>query len=223
MKKVLACILSLILVVALSVSVMATGFVKSPVLNDAPEIKDFETEIPVEDNCNYDLAITPYEDRADLTPEAKQEIEKAYEDVKANADLTKLVPDLTKVAEDKKIEKENLAVSQLFDISEEDCASHTDGHGIVTIHLTADLKNFVALLHKTDAGWVVVNSAKVTGADTVSFSVDELSPFAIVVDATEEKNVSTGDNANLALYISLMAVSAVALVVVLVVMKKKSN
>ncbi len=223
MKKVLACILSLILVVALSVSVMATGFVKSPVLDDAPEIKDFETEIPVEDNCNYDLAITPYEDRADLTDEAKQEIEKAYEDVKANADLTKLVPDLTKVAEDKKVEKENLAVSQLFDISEEDCASHTDGHGTVTIHLTADLKNFVALLHKTDAGWVVVKSAKVTGADTVSFSVDELSPFAIVVDATEEKNVSTGDNANLALYISLMAVSAVALVVVLVVMKKKSN
>ena len=222
MKKVLACILSLILVVALSVSVMATGFVKSPVLNDAPDIKDFETEIPVEDNCNYDLEITPYEDRADLTPEAKQEIEKAYEDVKANADLTKLVPDLTKVAEDKKIEAENLAVSQLFDISEEECATHND-HGTITIHLTADLKNFVALLHKTDAGWVVVSSAKVTGTDTVSFSVDELSPFAIVVDATEEKNASTGDNANLALYISLMAVSAVALVVVVVVMKKKSN
>ncbi len=222
MKKVLACILSLILVVALSVSVMATGFVKSPVLNDAPDIKDFETEIPVEANCNYDLEITPYEDRADLTPEAKQEIEKAYEDVKANADLTKLVPDLTKVAEDKKIEAENLAVSQLFDISEKECAIHND-HGTITIHLTADLKNFVALLHKTDAGWVVVSSAKVTGTDTVSFSVDELSPFAIVVDATEEKNASTGDNANLALYISLMAVSAVALVVVVVVMKKKSN
>lgn len=222
MKKVLACILSLILVVALSVSVMATGFVKSPVLNDAPEIKDFETEVD-NSNCDYDLAITPYEDRADLTPEAKQEIEKAYEDVKANADLTKLVPALTKVAEDKKIEAENLAVSQLFDISEEDCASHTDGHGTVTIHLAADLKNFVALLHKTDAGWVVVSSAKVTGTDTVSFSVDEFSPFAIVVDATEEKNASTGDNANLALYISLMAVSAVALVVVVVVMKKKSN
>lgn len=220
MKKVLACILSLILVVALSVSVMATGFVKSPVLNDAPEIKDFETE--VDHTCGYDLAITPYEDRADLADEAKQEIETAYEDIKANADLTKMVADLAKVAEDKKIEKENLAVSQLFDISEEECAEHAD-HGVVTIHLTADLKNFVALLHKTDAGWVVVNSAQVVDAETIKFSVDELSPFAIVVDATEEKNVSTGDNANLALYISLMAVSAVALVVVLVVMKKKSN
>lgn len=220
MKKVLACIMSLILVVALSVSVMATGFVKSPVLNDAPEIKDFETE--VDHTCGYDLAITPYEDRADLAAEAKQEIEKAYEDIKANADLTKMVADLAKVAEDKKIEKENLAVSQLFDISEEECAEHAD-HGTVTIHLTADLKNFVALLHKTDAGWVVVNSAQVIDAETIKFSVDELSPFAIVVDATAEKNVSTGDNANLALYISLMAVSAVALVVVLVVMKKKSN
>ncbi len=220
MKKVLACILSLILVVALSVSVMATGFVKSPVLNDAPEIKDFETE--VDHTCGYDLAITPYEDRADLAAEAKQEIEKAYEDIKANADLTKMVADLAKVAEDKKIEKENLAVSQLFDISEEECAEHAD-HGVVTIHLTADLKNFVALLHKTDAGWVVASSAQVVDAETIKFSVEELSPFAIVVDATEEKNVSTGDNANLALYISLMAVSAVALVVVLVVMKKKSN
>ena len=220
MKKVLACILSLILVVALSVSVMATGFVKSPVLNDAPKIKDFETE---EDHtCGYDLAITPYEDRADLAAEAKQEIEKAYEDIKANADLTKMVADLAKVAEDKKIEKENLAVSQLFDISEEECAEHAD-HGTVTIHLTADLKNFVALLHKTDAGWVVVNSAQVVDAETIKFSVDELSPFAIVVDATAEKNVSTGDNANLALYIALMSVSAVALVVVVVLMKKKSN
>lgn len=220
MKKVLACILSLILVVALSVSVMATGFVKSPVLNDAPEIKGFETE--VDHTCGYDLAITPYEDRADLADEAKQEIETAYEDIKANADLTKMVADLAKVAEDKKIEKENLAVSQLFDISEEECAEHAD-HGTVTIHLTADLKNFVALLHKTDAGWVVVSSATLVDAETLKFSVDELSPFAIVVDATEESNVSTGDNANLALYISLMAVSAVALVVVVVLMKKKSN
>ncbi|MBO5784332.1 MAG: sortase B protein-sorting domain-containing protein [Clostridia bacterium] len=221
MKKVLACILSLILVVALSVSVMATGFVKSPVLNDAPEIKDFETEVD-DPNCHYDLAVTPYEERTDLSAEAKQEIEKAYEEIKANDDLTKLVADLTKVAEDKKIEGENLAVSQLFDISEEECAEHAD-HGVVTIHLTADLKNFVALLHKTDAGWVVVSSAKVTGTDTITFSVDELSPFAIVVDATQENNSSTGDNANLALYISLMAVSAVALVVVIVLMKKKSN
>ena len=221
MKKVLACILSLILVVALSVSVMATGFVKSPQLNNAPTIKDFETE--VDHTCIYDLEITPYEERADLTPEAKQEIEQAYEEIKANDDLTKLTADLTKVAEDKKIEVENLAVSQLFDISEIECGEHPD-HGTITIHLTSDaLKNFVALLHKTDAGWVVVSSATLVDAETLKFSVDELSPFAIVVDATEENNVSTGDNANLVLYISLMAVSAVALVVVVVLMKKKSN
>lgn len=222
MKKVLACILSLILVVALSVSVMATGFVKSPELNKAPTVDKFETEVKLEDNCNYDLTITPYEERADLSAEAKQEIEKAYEDVKANDDLTKMVADLTKVAEEKKIEGKNLAVSQLFDISEEECVAHAD-HGTVTIHLNADLKNFVALLHKTDAGWVVVKSAQVVDAETIKFSVDELSPFAIVVDATQENNASTGDNANLTLYISLMAVSAVALGVVVVLMKKKSN
>ncbi len=222
MKKVLACILSLILVVALSVSVMATGFVKSPVLDKAPTVEKFETEVKMEDHCDYDLEITPYEERTDLSAEAKQEIEKAYEEVKANADLTKMVSDLTKVATEKKIEPKNLAVSQLFDISEEECVSHAD-HGTVTIHLTADLKNFVALLHKTDAGWVVVKSAQVVDAETIKFSIDELSPFAIVVDATQENNASTGDNANLTLYISLMAVSAVALGVVVVLMKKKSN
>lgn len=220
MKKVLACILSLILVVALSVSVMATGFVKSPQLNKAPTVEKFETE--VKEDCSVRLEITPYEDRADLTAELKQKIEKAYEDVNANADLTKLVPDLTKVAEEKKIEAKNLAVSQLFDISEIGCGVHAD-HGVVTIHLNADLKNFVALLQKTDAGWAVVSSAKVVDDDTIAFSVEELSPFAIVVDATQENNASTGDNANIALYISLMAVSAVALVVVVVMMKKKSN
>lgn len=220
MKKVLASTLALMLVLALSVSVFATGvFVKSPTLDKAPTVEDFTAE---SDNCATEIVVTAYGKRAELDNAAKTAIETAYSEIQAAADVTKLATDLTKVAADKNVETENLAVSDLFDVSQNGCVDHT-GHEAFQIKLSADtLKNFVALLHKTADGWVVVEDAKVVDGDTLTFSVDSLSPFAIVVDAGAQ-SPSTGDNANLPLYIGLMAVSAVALVVVLVVYKKKKS
>ncbi len=219
MKKVIASILSLMLVLALSVSVFATGgFVKSAELDKAPTVEDFTAD----DDCATDIVVTPYAERTDLTEDVKKAIETAYNEIQAAEDVTALTEDLAKVAADKKVEIKNLAVSDLFDLSPEGCDDHTD-HGHFHIKLnSASLKNFVALLHKTAEGWVVVEDAKVIDGDTLSFSVESLSPFAIVVDAGED-TPSTGDNANLALYISLMAVSAVALVVVIVLLKKKKS
>ncbi len=216
MKKVFASILSLMLVLALSVSVFATGgFVKSAELDKAPIVE----EVKVENGTAPVVTVTPYTDRTDLTDEAAKAIETAYNEIKAAEDVTALTEDLAKVAADKKVEAKNLAISDLFDISHKGQAG-TD-YGSFQIKLSvATLKNFVALLHKTANGWVVVENAKIEG-DLLVFTVDSFSPFAIVVDA--EANASTGDNANLTLYISLMAVSAVALVVVVVLLKKKKS
>lgn len=219
MKKVIASVLSLMLVLALSVSVFATGgFVKSPSLDKAPTVEEFT---PESDNCATAIVVTPYADRTDLDAAAKTAIEKAYTEIQAATDLTKVAADLTKVAADKKVEAKNLAVSDLFDLDVEGCADHTS-HGAIQIKLSADtIKNFVALLHKEANGWTVVENAKIEG-DHLVFSVDSFSPFAIVVDAGAG-SPSTGDNANLPLYIALMAVSAVALVVVIVALKKKKS
>lgn len=221
MKKVIASMLSLMLVLALSVSVFATGgFVSSPALDKAPTVKDFTAE---SENCATDIVVTAYADRADLNDNSKTAMETAYSEIQAATDVTTLSADLTKVATDMNVEAKNLAVSDLFDLSQVGCDDHTD-HKAFQIKLSADtLKNFVALLHKTANGWEVVADAKVENGDTLAFSVDSLSPFAIVVDAGETGNASTGDNANLPLYISLMAVSAVALVVVIVLYKKKKS
>ena len=210
MKKVIASVLSLMLVLALSVSVFATGgFVKSPTLDKAPTVED----VTVETGTAPTVTVTPYDDRHDLATEDKADLEVAYNEIKAAADLTK-------VAADKKVEAKNLAISDLFDISH-DGAAGTD-FGTFTIKLNADeIKNFVALLHKGANGWTVVESAKIEG-DHLVFSVEDFSPFAIVVDAGAG-SPSTGDNANLPLYIALMAVSAVALVVVIVALKKKKS
>lgn len=220
MKKVIASVLSLMLVLALSVSVFATGgFVKSPSLDQAPTVEDFTAE---SEDCATEIVVTAYGKRAELDNTAKTAIETAYSEIQAATDVTKLNADLTKVATDKKVEAKNLAVSDLFDLSQKGCDDHT-GHKAFQIKLSADtLKNFVALLHKTANGWEVVADAAVVDGDTLSFSVDSLSPFAIVVDAGAE-SPSTGDNANLALYIGLMAVAAVALVVVIVAYKKKKS
>lgn len=217
MKKVIASVLSLMLVLALSVSVFATGgFVKSPTLDKAPTVED----VKVETGTAPTVTVTPYAERTKLEDNAEKAIETAFNEIKAAADVTKVVADLTKVAADKKVEAKNLAVSDLFDISH-DGAAGTD-YGTFTIKLSADtLKNFVALLHKGANGWTLVENAKIEG-DHLVFSVDDFSPFAIVVDAGAD-SPSTGDNANLPLYIGLMAVSAVALVVVIVALKKKKS
>ncbi len=217
MKKVIASILSLMLVLALSVSVFATGgFVKSPSLNQAPTVEN----VTVENGTAPVVTVTPYAERTDLSDEAAAAIETAYSEIAAAADVTTLSDDLADIAADKNVDAKNLAVSDLFDISHDGQAG-TD-YGTFEIKLgVATLKNFVALLHKTANGWVVVENAKIEG-DRLVFSVDSFSPFAIVVDNGED-SPSTGDNANLALYISLMAVSAVALVVVVVLLKKKKS
>jgi hypothetical protein len=217
MKKVIASVLSLMLVLALSVSVFANGgFVKSPTLDKAPTVED----VTVETGTAPTVTVTPYDDRHDLTTADKADLEVAYNEIKAAADLTKVAADLTKVAADKKVEAKNLAVSDLFDISHDGAAG--TNFGTFTIKLSADeIKNFVALLHKGANGWTVVESAKIEG-DHLVFSVEDFSPFAIVVDAGAG-SPSTGDNANLPLYIALMAVSAVALVVVIVALKKKKS
>ena len=70
MKKALAIILSLVIVICAGVMAFAQGgFVSSPSGNDAPEIEEVSYE---DGSCNPKIVVTPYKDR-DTLDEGKEE------------------------------------------------------------------------------------------------------------------------------------------------------
>jgi hypothetical protein len=151
----------------------------------------------------------------ELSQTLQELLKQAYDSVKDSKDISKLNAELAKLAKDKKIKGENLAVSDLFDINIEGCTEHDD-HDKFTIVLKADtLKNFVALLHMNkDGKWELVKDAKVNG-DKLEFSIDGFSPFAIVVDTTTSTNAPlTADNTTIYFVVGIVAVAALAILVV---------
>lgn len=222
MKKVLVICLTVVFMVSMTLTTFAaTGsFVSSPSGNAAPGQVEFK---PADEDCTATLVITPYSEKNELTTAIKTMMEKAYNDIKGTEDLTTLNATLAKLAKDLKIKGSDLAVSDLFDIHVTGCDYH-DGHTDFDIVLSADsLKNFVALLHMNKNGeWEVVDGAKViANGEHLSFSVDAFSPFAVVVN-TAAKPSQTGDSNMTPVYAAIMAVSALALVVILVKSRKKT-
>ena len=221
MKKALAIILSLVIVVCAGVMAFAEGgFVSSPSGNDAPTI----VEIIYEDgSCKPRVVVTPYADREDLENDKEEDMNAAYTEIYSNKDLTKICPALKEVSVKLGKNYLNFAVSDLFDVS----LYHNLPHsycGTITIKLEAEtLKNFVALLHRNANGkWEVVPDVVVNAAEsTITFSAKDFSPYAIVVDKAADSAPDTGSS----IYIPaiVMAVSAVSLAVVLFSLKKKQT
>lgn len=218
MKKIVAVAVSLLAVASMSLSVFATGgFVSSPSNNPAPEISVTKPEGAPE---SLTLVVTPYSERTDLSEEARTQIQNAYASIAATTNVATLAPGLKELAATLGVAEDKLAVADLFDISQ---STATETKYDFTITLTSDtVEHFVALLHYTGNAWEIVENAEVKNGKLV-FSSDDFSPFAIVVDA--DGGVippKTGDNSMIAICSVVMAVSAVALVSVLVVSKKKT-
>ncbi len=217
MKKVLVLCLTAIMIASMCVCAFADSglFVKSPSTNAKPTIEKFE---PVTEDCTSDLKITAYADRATLSQDKKDALEDIYDAV-ASGDKEAFKDVFAKVAADKKADSKNFAISDLFDISQTGCDDHGDHKGF-SIELSAEtLKNFVALLHCKDGKWEVVADAKVSeDGKTLTFTVDSLSPFAVVVDSSKLPS-DTSDNSNIALWVMILSASALA--VVLVALNKK--
>lgn len=221
MKKILAICLMMLIILSMSVNVFAApgAFLKSPSGNPAPTVVDFD---PKDEGCTAKLIITPYADRKNLPTELKTLIEKAYKVIASTNDLTTLNADLKALAASKKISGDKLAVSDLFDIHTTGCNYH-DGHLDFDIVLSADtLNRFVGLLHMNKNGeWELVSNAKVTkNGEHLEFSMDEFSPFAIVID-TSKGTPQTGDNSLIYVYAVIMALSALGIIIIAVKSKKQ--
>ena len=225
MKKVLAICLMVVMLVSMNISVLAApgSFVSSPSGNPAPMLLSFDCD---DEGCTAGLKITPYSERSTLPANLKTMIENFYALIAGTNDLTTLNTDLAKVAADKNLAGTNLAVSDLFDIHTYGCTDHGE-HKNFTITLDADtLSRFVGLLHMKDNGEIeLIKNAKVLNdGEHLQFTVETLSPFAIVVrtDAEDPDGPPTGDINMVPVYVIVMTVSAVALAFVLLKSRKQS-
>lgn len=181
MKKLIKICLVVAIVASFSISAFATasGFVSSPTGKTAPELVSGKNESA---DCVSSLIITAFGDRDELSEEACQKIEEAYSLISEVQDLSALNGKIDELAKKLGLESSDLAVSDLFDISNTHCDGHED-HGYFDIKMKAEtLKNFVCLLHYYEGEWDIVENAQVTNnGEHLEFYEDEFSPFAIVV------------------------------------------
>lgn len=221
MKKFLALCMAVIIVLSVSVAAFAApgSFVSSPSNNNGPTLIEGTNS---DSECTAELVVTPYKDRYNLPAKALADIEKVYEIISACKDLTSLNSDFAAFVASKGLKAVNLAVSDLFDVSYYNCNIH-DNHGYFRIKLSADtLRNFVGLLHYNDGAWEFVDNARVLpDGETLEFSIKDLSPFAIVVDTSKGSAISPETGAQDYFVFEVVLVSAVALSVAAVSLKKK--
>ena len=133
-----------------------------------------------------DAFVTPYSHRNELPPKELEEEQEAYDSIKGADSAAALESHIAQIAEKKKVDANDLFVSDLFDVR-----ATKPGMGSATITLKSEsFKNFVALLHYTDGKWEIVEGATCKD-DTLTFTVDSLSPFAVVV--AKPGSPETGD------------------------------
>lgn len=219
MKKVVAFLITVAMLLSLTVVAFADNgaFVESPSKKSAPTLVSFKIGTA---DCTAKITITGYADRAALSADGLAAIEAAYATIKGTKDVTTLNTDLAASATSKGLKASSLAVSELFDVSLEGCTAHTTHTGVEIVITPETLVGFVALIHFDNGEWKLVSNATVEG-ENLKFTVDTLSPFAIVVNTEELENPNdTGDTFTYVL-IALAVLSAAGLVIVGVSSKRK--
>ena len=185
-KMVMAVCLMMIFILCMNANVFAAGtFIPSPSVKPVPVCMSFEA---LSEGCNGSLKITAYSERDTLDAETKALFENAYASIVNTDDLTRLNADFAELIENKNIDSKNLAVSDFFDASVVDCVNHEEHTGFNIILKADSLEKFAGFLHMNKKGeWELVKDAEVIkNGEQLKFSIDTLSPFAIVVDTSEE-------------------------------------
>ena len=228
MKKIVALSLVMVMALCMSISVLAApnGFVSSPSGNAAPKVEEFK---PADEDCTANLIVTPFGDLANLPEDLQEEFKDAYESILAAEDLTKLNEELAKKAKELGIDPEDLAVSDLFNLSCEGCDNH-EGHDEAEVTLSAEtLGKFVGLMFRdADGKWQWVKDAAVTADGKLKFTATNTNaPYAIVVDNSQttavdgDKDPGTGEGLGIYFWIAIASTAALLIVLVLILIKKK--
>lgn len=227
MKKLLLLCLAFVMIVSVIIPVSATtgAFVDSPSLNPAPELVKGENE---NEECEATIVVTAYGDRDKLAEADRKSIEEAYTIIRGTKDLSTLNEMIAEIAKELGVEVTDLAVSDLFDISDTECTLNHEDHGYFDITLKSNtLENFVCLLHYYNGEWRIVENAIVTNnGEHLEFEEKEFSPFAIVVytgdaDITVPVQQDNGDPTVAIVVSALAAVGASAISIFLVLFYKR--
>ncbi len=180
-KKVLALVSAFCLMAMMTVPAMAAdAYVSSVTGSDRLSV-----ESAVDANGgNVEIVITPYSEKATLSEEAAALMDEAYKKL-ASEGVNISLPD--------GVSKDSLRTVSFVDIAVKGEATFP-----ITITLKADYGNssFVQMIHYENGAWVAVDTKAADGK--VTFTVDSLSPFALVTSTTsadsgEETGNETGN------------------------------
>ena len=194
MKKFIAVVISIAMLMAMSVAVMADFVSSPPAGGDKPEFPGF--------------IVTPYSDIDDAHDDVDvDEFKEAHDELKDTDPLTKLVDGV----------KENSVVRDIFDVTVEDEYKDTvfdDGSKELTLDVGLKDGEF-QIIFRGDNGWKLFDDYKVNGDGSVTLTVDELGVFAfLVIGANDEGKDPPQTSDPMLVIVAVMAVSAVATVVV---------
>ena len=230
MKKLICLLTVLALAMAFACPVFAAeAFVPSISEKDEPEIvpddegvigeiwKDDEIIDEVEGGCLVITPISEAETSTEIPEDAREELLYVYEEL--------LSGDMTLPYEQDGLDPETMVIRELIDASWlcEEHPAMLEPEG-VTIDLTFDIgvdgDTKVYVYVRIDGEWTAVPVVN-NGDGTVTCTFEELCPIAFCVAAgTGKPPVQTGDEFNPTLWIALLAVSAAALVGVVVLRRK---
>ncbi len=224
MKKIVVFCFAILMVFALTIPTFAApgAFVSSPSGNMAPELVNYVAET---EGCVATIKITAYSERASLDEAARLELEDAYNQIANPTEDNAYSKAINQLASDKSMNVSQLSVSDLFDISASDCEGH-DAHEGFTITLKSEtLTNLVGILHFNGSTWDIVDVSELNKEEgTVTFNVDELSPFAFVVgDGTGADVPDDGPNNLWWIIPTVIAAGGAISAAIYFIIKKKRN
>ena len=220
MKKAVAIVLTLVFVLALSMTSLASFgvFLDSPSRNEGPTVLD----VVLPDGCTSGIVITPFGERDSLSPEELEFFEKAYWEIKDSENVTELSEEFKDYLENKGIDPDSVSISDLFNISGIGCENcgKEGAHTGFTITIEADTTNgFVGMLQYVNGAWVFIDNAKVNTNGTITFKVDNFGPIAIAVN-TDVAETPTGDITPW-IFIALIVVALAGLTIIIINYKKE--
>jgi hypothetical protein len=224
MKKILTVLFAMLLLACLNVSCLAAGgsFVSSPSAKTAPTLIAYNNASA---DCKATIVVRSYSERDTFDAQKKKEIEAAYNSIVSAKDLGDLCADTEEIAAKLGVSTDTLLISDLFDISYENCTQHENHKNFTITVEPTSVVNYAGLLHYDNGEWELLESTS-TADGRITFTIDDLSPFAIVV---HDGNLGTqpvpqpGVSSDMELKFLAAAIVGISLIVIAVVANKISR
>lgn len=173
MKKILSFLLVVILLCSIPAAAFADNFVGKTANAGTPELEKAEQLDGTDSSAQ--VAFTPYKERDGLPDARRSMLDEAYESLRKASPLAGLNTKLEDAA------RRDLAVSDLFDIGA--AGEEAPGFPMKITVKDKNLGKFVALLRFADGEWQWVDAK--TEGDSLSFTVESFSPYAVIVVANK--------------------------------------